>query len=33
VTLVPGTRSVIGTAIIPGLGESTDGTAVIKYGP
>jgi len=32
-TLIPGTRSVIGTAIIPGLGESTDGTAVIKYGP
>jgi hypothetical protein len=32
-TLVPGTRSVIGTAIIPGLGESTDGTAVIKYTP
>lgn len=32
-TLIPGTRSVIGTAIIPGLGESTDGTAVIKFGP
>lgn len=32
-TLIPGTRSVIGTAIIPGLGESTDGTAVIKYEP
>lgn len=32
-TLIPGTRSVIGTAILPGLGESTDGTAVIKYGP
>ena len=32
-TLIPGTRSVIGTAIIPGLGESTDGTAVLKYGP
>jgi hypothetical protein len=31
-TLIPGTRSVIGTAIVPGLGESTDGTAVIKYG-
>ncbi len=31
-TLIPGTRSVIGTAIIPGLGESTDGTAVIKFG-
>jgi hypothetical protein len=32
-TLIPGTHSVIGTAIIPGTGESTDGTAVIKYGP
>jgi hypothetical protein len=32
-TLIPGTRSVIGAAIIPGAGESTDGTAVIKYGP
>lgn len=32
-TLIPGTRSVIGTGIIPGLGESTDGTAVIKFGP
>ncbi len=32
-TLIPGTRSVIGTATIAGSGESTDGTAVIKSGP
>ena len=30
--LIPGTHSVLGTAIIVGSGESTDGTAVIKYG-
>jgi len=32
-TLIPGTRSVLGTAIIAGSGESTGGTAVIKFGP
>jgi hypothetical protein len=33
-TLIPGTHSVLGTAIIAGSGESTDGTAaVIKFGP
>jgi hypothetical protein len=32
-TLIPGTRSVLGTAIIAGSGESTGGTAVVKFGP
>jgi hypothetical protein len=32
-TLIPGTRSVLGTAVIAGSGESTGGTAVIKFGP
>jgi hypothetical protein len=31
-TLMPGTQSVLGTAIIVGSGESTGGTAVIRYG-
>jgi hypothetical protein len=31
-TLIPGTRSVLGTAIIAGSGESTSGTAVVKFG-
>jgi hypothetical protein len=32
-TLIPGTHSVLGTAAIAGSGESTGGTAVIKFGP
>jgi hypothetical protein len=32
-TLIPGTRSVLGTAVIAGSGESTSGTAVVKFGP
>jgi hypothetical protein len=32
-TLVPGTRSVLGTAIIAGSGESTGGTAVVEFRP
>jgi hypothetical protein len=32
-TLIPGTRSVLGAAIIAGSGESTSGTAVVKFGP
>ncbi len=30
-TLIPGTRSVLGTAIIAGSGMSTDGTAVVEF--
>jgi hypothetical protein len=32
-TLIPGTRSVLGTAIIAGSGESTGGTAVVRFQP
>jgi hypothetical protein len=32
-TLIPGTHSVLGAAIIAGSGESTSGTAVVKFGP
>src|SRR6201988_2919060 len=32
-TLIPGTRSVLGTAVIAGSGDATGGTAVIKFGP
>ena len=32
-TLIPGTRSVLGTAIIAGSGMSTGGSAVIKFTP
>jgi hypothetical protein len=32
-TLVPGTRSVLGAAIIAGSGESTGGTAVVEFRP
>ena len=31
--LIPGTRSVLGTAIIAGSGESTSGTAVVRFQP
>jgi hypothetical protein len=32
-SLIPGTRTVLGTAIIAGSGESTAGTAVVRFQP